>query len=82
MKQYKIKKVGKNEENPYSIFSNFGDSQEYFQGYSYNPPTVGERFVLITGKLGNVVIDTSPVIEVKEGEIVTTYSVYKIEEIG
>lgn len=66
-----------NETNDFSPFSDFGDSKDYFEGYASNPPTVGERFVLRTSKLGNVVINTSPVVEVKENEILTTYSRYK-----
>jgi len=81
MKQYKISKIGRNDNNPNSDLSVFGNTQEYFQGYSINPPTIGERFVLRTGKLGIVVIDTSPIVEILDGEILTTYSRYKIEEL-
>lgn len=81
MKQYKISKIGRNDNNPNSNLSVFGNTQEYFQGYSINPPTIGERFVLRTGKLGIVVIDTSPIVEILDGEILTTYSRYKIEEL-
>lgn len=81
MKQYKISKLGKNNANSLAELSTFGDSQEFFQGYSYNPPTVGERFVLTYGKLGGIVINTSPVVEIKEGEFLTTYSRYSIVEV-
>lgn len=81
MKQYRISKIGRNNNNPIADLSVFGDTQEYFQGYSVNPPTIGERFVLRTGKLGGVVIDTSPIVEVLDGEILTIYSKYKIEEL-
>lgn len=81
MEQYKIRKIGRNDNNKYSGLSTFGDTQEFFQGYSYNPPTIGERFVLVTGKLGAVVISTSAVVEIKDGEILTIYSRYKIEKI-
>ncbi len=81
LKQYRIKKIGVNTDNKYNWLSDFGDSQPFFQGYSHEPPTIGERFVLRTGKLGGVVIDTSPIVEIREGEILTTYSRYKIEEV-
>lgn len=81
MKQYRIKKIGENDSNPDAWSSTFGDTQNFFQGYSYDPPTIGERFILRTGKLGGVVINTSPIVEILEGEILTTYSRYKIEEV-
>lgn len=82
MKKYKISKIGKNEENPLANYSHFGDSQNFFEGYSIKPPTLGERFILRTGKLGDVVINTSPIVELpKDGVMKTLYSVYKIEEL-
>ena len=46
------------------------------------PPTIGERFVLWYNKLwGGIVIDTSPVLKIEEGEIHTMYSIYEIEAI-
>lgn len=82
MKKYKISKIGQNTENKYAGLSHFGDSQESFEGYSINPPTLGERFILKTGKLGDVVINTSPIVELpKDGVMKTLYSVYKIEEL-
>lgn len=81
MERYRIIKVGRNNANSLSELSTFGDTQEFFEGYSINPPTVGERFVLREGKLGRVIIDTSPIVEIREKEILTTYSRYSIEEI-
>ena len=81
MEKYRISKIGKNNANSLSELSTFGDTQEFFEGYSIEPPTVGERFVLREGKLGRIVIDTSPIVEVREKEILTTYSRYSIEEL-
>ena len=78
MTHYRIKKVGRVGENN----SYFGDTQEYFEGFAMYPPTIGERFVLWYNKLGGgIVIDTSPVLKIEEGEIHTMYSVYEIEEV-
>lgn len=81
MKRYRISKIGRNTENSLSELSTFGDTQEFFEGYSIEPPTIGERFVLREGKLGGVVINTSPIVEIRGKEILTTYSRYSIEEI-
>ena len=81
MERYRISKIGVNSSNRLSELSTFGDTQEFFEGYSIEPPTIGERFVLREGKLGGVIIDTSPIVEVRDKEILTTYSRYSIEEI-
>ena len=81
MKRYRISKIGVNSSNSLAELSTFGNTQEFFEGYSINPPTIGERFVLRESKLGVVVIDTSPIVEIREKEILTTYSIYSIEEI-
>ena len=81
MEKYRISKIGRNNANSLSELSTFGDTQEFFEGYSINPPTVGEKFVLREDKLGRVVISTSPVVEIRGKEILTTYSIYLIEEI-
>lgn len=81
MKRYRISKIGVNSSNSLAELSTFGDTQEFFEGYSIEEPTVGERFILIESKLGRIVINTSPIVEVREKEILTTYSKYKIEEI-
>ena len=78
MTRYRIKKVGRVGENN----SYFGDTQEYFEGYAFKEPTVGERFILRYDKLGGgIVIYTSPVLKIEEGEIHTMYSIYEIEKI-
>lgn len=76
MRKYKIKKIGRVGDNE----SFFGDTQEYFSGYSSNPPTIGERFNLFT-QVGGLEISTSPVTKIEDGVIKTMYSVYSIEEI-
>ena len=80
MKKYRIKKINRNLENPFSEISIFGDSREYFEGYSETPPVEGERFVL-RDSLGGVVINTSSVVKIEENEFTTTYSVYSITVI-
>lgn len=78
--KYKISKLGQNAENEYAGLSYFGDSQESFEGHSNTPPTIGERFVL-RDKRGNVVINTSTIVEEPtNGVMKTLYSIYKIEE--
>lgn len=80
MKKYRIKKLGMNYDNPLSDMSSFGDSREYFEGVSFNPPTEGNRFVLLNS-IGGAVISTSPIVKIEEGKITTRYSVYSIEEL-
>ena len=77
MTRYRIKKVGRVGENN----SYFGDTQEYFEGYAFKEPTVGERFILRYDKLGGVIINTSPIVEITNELLYTTYSVYKYEKI-
>ena len=78
MIRYRIKKVGRVGEND----SYFGDTQKYFEGFAMYPPTIGERFVLWHNKLGGgIVIDTSPIMEITNELLYTTYSVYKYEKI-
>lgn len=79
-KQYRIKKIGMNTTNPLAESSQFGNSQEYFQGYALHEPTVGKIFILLS-EIGRVVINTSPIVKIKEGELLTTYSKYSIEEV-
>lgn len=77
MTRYRIKKVGRVGENN----SYFGDTQKYFEGYAFKEPTVGERFILRYDKLGDVIINTSPIVEITNELLYTTYSVYKYEKI-
>lgn len=77
MTRYRIKKVGRVGTND----SYFGDTQEYFEGYAFKEPTVGERFILQYDKLGDVIINTSPIVEITNELLYTTYSVYKYEKI-
>lgn len=81
MERYRISKIGVNSSNSLAELSTFGDTQEFFEGYAIEPPTVGERFILREGKLGGIVINTSPIVEVRDGEILTVYSRYSIEEL-
>ena len=78
MTRYRIKKVGRVGENN----SYFGDIQKYFEGFATHPPTIGERFVLWHNKLGDVIINTSPIVEITDELLYTTYSVYKYEKIN
>lgn len=80
MKKYRIKKISKNPENDLSFLSRFGDSQEYFEGYSKTPPIIGERFDLRAFS-GEIVISTSIVTKVEQNQFNTLYSIYSIEEI-
>lgn len=84
MEKYRIKKLGINKNNPLGVYSTFGDSQDYFEGYSYGPPTVGERFDLFEKILDDLlksIISTSPILEIQGDKIITTYSVYEIKKI-
>ena len=81
MRKYRISKIGVNKSNPLSEHSSFGNSKEFFEGYAFNPPRMGKRFELFTSKVGNCVISTSPVTEIKEDSFVTTYSEYKITKL-
>lgn len=78
MKKYRITKIGRVGTND----SHFGDTQEYFEGYTFKEPTVGERFILRYNKLGDVIINTSPIVEITDELLYTTYSVYKYEKIN
>lgn len=75
MKKYRISKKGWSS-NTLAPLSTFGDTREFFEGYSETPPTVGERFTLY----GKDDISTSVVTEVKEGLFTTIYSQYYFEE--
>lgn len=79
-KKYRISKIGINKGNPLSEYSYFGDSATYFEGYSEEGPKQGSRFQL-RDSTGWPVISTSPVVEVSDKEIITTYSRYSIEEV-
>lgn len=81
MKKYRISKIGVNSSNSLSELSTFGNTREFFEGYSIKEPTIGERFILRESKLGGIVINTSPIVEIRDGEILTVYSKYKIDEI-
>lgn len=83
MTKYRIVKVGQNAENKYAGLSKFGDSKEFFEGYSKCPPVKGERFILHSEpSSGHVVIDTSAIVEEpKDGIMKTLYSVYKIDVV-
>lgn len=82
MKTYKIAKIGrKHEIVSYPEISGFGYTKQYFQGVSYRPPAIGERFILLN-KLGGIEINTSPITEMSEGIIKTIYSIYSIEEVS
>ena len=76
MEKYRITKIGRIGIND----SCFGDTQEYFEGYAYKEPTINERFILFT-KTRNVVINTSPIMEVTDKLLYTMYSVYKYEKL-
>lgn len=80
MKKYRIKKIGQNHNNILAELSEFGDSQDFFEGFALNDPTVNERFVLVNS-FGGIVINTSPIIKIEEGNLTTVYSVYSIEEV-
>lgn len=80
MKKYKIAKVGENTDNKLASISKFGNTKEYFEGYSKTPPVIDERFIL-RDSFGFIVIDTSPVVKVEENSFKTLYSVYSIKEI-
>lgn len=77
MLKYKISKIGRNGENN----SYFGDIQEFFEGVSASEPIIGERFELFHETMGFMVISTSPVLEIEENLIKTTYSIYSIEKM-
>ena len=76
MVKYRITKIGRVGNND----SYFGDTQEYFEGYAYEKPTINERFILFN-KTRNVVINTSPIMEITDKLLYTMYSVYEYEII-
>lgn len=76
MKKYRLTKIGRVGENN----SDFGDKQEYFEGYMKVKPYIMQRFYL-WDENGNCVINTSPITKIEEGILTTLYSVYKIEEL-
>lgn len=71
MDKYRIKKIGRVGDN----HSTFGDTREFFEGYSETPPTLNERFVL-RDRLGGTVINTSGVMKIEDDKFSTYYSVF------
>lgn len=80
MKKYRISKIGENKDNPLSSISMFGNTKEFFEGYSETSPLIGERFDL-RDSFGMIVISTSIVLDVEENSFKTLYSIYSIEEL-